>query len=120
MAHKTLRIDPDTRDLVFDAGSGELSLVEDAESIAQAVRLTVQVYLGEWFLDKRHGTDYARIMGMHPTNEEIEDILRAAIYQEPEVRHIEELTASRNQRSVKVAFRGKLRSGDTLNLEVST
>lgn len=57
MENITLRIDQETQDLVLD-DSGSLELIGDAETVAQCVRLTLETFKGEWFLDTDHGTDY--------------------------------------------------------------
>ena len=120
MDHLTLRIDPDTRDITLD-DAGDLRMISGADSIAQAVRLTLQVYRGEWFLDDRHGVDYPRIVGLRPTDAEVIQTIREAIFQEPEVAHIDALTVSRDDRArtLTVNFRARLRDGQTIATEVS-
>ena len=62
MENITLKIDQETQDLVLD-DSGSLELIGDAETVAQCVRLTLETFKGEWFLDTDHGTDYDQIIG---------------------------------------------------------
>ena len=72
-----LYVDADTRDLVI--ADGDILTVDGAADIAQAVRVTLQAWRGDWDLDTRHGTDYPRILsddGVADT--EIREILSAA------------------------------------------
>ena len=61
----TLRIDPESRDITFDA-DGMMETVAGDDTTAQAVRLTIQTWLGEFALVPSHGTDYEAIMGKKP------------------------------------------------------
>ncbi len=113
-----LFIDAKTRDLVLDAG--EIKPVSGGEDIAQAVRVTLLAWLGEWELDIRHGTDYAKITGDDDiTDQEIRDIISAAVYQEPEVQSITALTISRAGREVSIHLAAQLRDGRLISVEVS-
>ena len=58
----TLRIDPQTRDIVFDE-DGMLETISGDEATAQAVRQTLLVYKGEFPLVPSHGTDYEKSWG---------------------------------------------------------
>ena len=58
----TLKIDPESRDLILD-DAGALETISGDETTAQAVRLTLEVYRGEFPFDPTHGTEYERIMG---------------------------------------------------------
>lgn len=89
----TLKIDPESRDITFDA-DGMMETVSGDDTTAQAVRLTLQTWLGEFALVPSHGTDYEAIMGKKPkdlTEDEIPEVIRAAIFQEPEVQEVEEV-----------------------------
>lgn len=115
----TLKIDEKTRDLVFD-DDGYFKEIYGDESSAQAVRLTLLVYKGEFPLDSTHGTDYDRIMGQPLSRlpqDEIEEILREAIFQEEEVVQIDSMELTQKGRSLGVAFVGTLKSGKTIKTE---
>ena len=56
MAQFTLRIDPTTRDITFD-DAGIMQTVAGDEATAQNVRLTLDVWRGEFPFDPTHGTD---------------------------------------------------------------
>lgn len=115
----TLKIDEKTRDLVFD-DDGCFEEIYGDESSAQAVRLTLLVYKGEFPLDITHGTDYDRIMGQPLSRlpqDEIEEILREAIFQEEEVLQIDSMDLTQKGRSLSVSFVGTLKSGKTIKTE---
>lgn len=61
MDNITLKIDPGSHDLVL--ADDALVMVSGAETVAQCVRLTLETFKGEWFLDTGHGTDYDQIIG---------------------------------------------------------
>ena len=115
----TLKIDEKTRDLIFD-DDGYFEEIYGDESSAQAVRLTLLVYKGEFPLDSTHGTDYGRIMGQplaRLPQDEIEEILREAIFQEEEVVQIDSMDLTQKGRSLGVSFVGTLKSGKTIKTE---
>ena len=101
MENITLRIDQETQDLVLD-DSGSLELIGDAETVAQCVRLTLETFKGEWFLDTDHGTDYDQIIA--DGDGDAETVLRTAIFQETNVQYIDSLTVTRSGRSIIAVF----------------
>ena len=109
MENITLKIDQETQDLVLD-DSGSLEL------IAQCVRLTLETFKGEWFLDTDHGTDYDQIIA--DGDGDAETVLRTAIFQETNVQYIDSLTVTRSGRSIAAAFTGRLKDGTPISLEV--
>lgn len=118
MNNRTLRIHPDSRDLVIGPDQ-DFIMISGNDAAAQAVRVTLQVYKGEWFLDLRHGTDYDRIMGLNPTDEEIDLIIREAIFQEPEIKFVDSLVIRREGRKLYIGFAGRLASGAEISTEVT-
>lgn len=117
-----LRIDPETRDLVFDA-DGNMEQVFGDETTSQNIRLTLQAWKGEFFLDVNHGTEYDRILGKKPHElpyDEVGEVLRDAIFQEPDVSQIEEVTGEIDGRKATAAFRAALYSGQEISMEVTT
>lgn len=116
MNNLTLKIDPDVHDLVLAGGA--LVVVSGAETVAQCVRLTLETFKGEWFLDTGHGTDYDQIIGDGTGDPEA--VLRSAIFQEPGVQYIDRLEVSRQGRRLTAAFSGRLADGTEISLEVST
>lgn len=113
--NQTLKIDPASHDLVLEDGA--LAMISGAETVAQCVRLTLETFKGEWFLDTAHGTDYDQIIG--DGTGDPETILRAAIFQETGVRYIDSLEVSRQGRWITATFSGRLADGTEISLEVS-
>ena len=88
---KTLYIDPNTQDLVID-GQGEFIMIDGTQEKKQALRMLLLTYLGEFFLETWHGTDYSEILGARPGDEDlIKGVIRQALEQEERVDDILEL-----------------------------
>ena len=96
----TLKIDPVTRDLVLnDDGVMEFPFVPS------------------------HGTAYERIMGKKAhelTEDEIPEVIRDAVFQEPEVEEVQEVSYTLEGRELAVSVSGRLSDGETINAEVTT
>jgi hypothetical protein len=120
--NKTLNIDYDSRDLTFDEG-GMMELIYSDVTTAQCVRLTLQTWKAEFFLDTTHGTEYDRILGKRPhelPKDEVGEVLREAIFQEPDIRQIETMDAEvGNDRQPTATFAATLYSGQTISMEVT-
>lgn len=72
-------------DLELDA-QGRATLIGGAEQIAQQIRLTLSIFLGEWFLDISFGVPYfENILGKGRTKSEIEAIVRKKVRDVPGV-----------------------------------
>ena len=106
-----MKIDEESRDLVFDS-EGKLETIEGDDTTVQAVRLTLEVYKEEFPLDVTHGTDYDRIMG-----QPISRLPKDEIQEEPQVSQIDQLELSETERTLKVAFVGMLQSGKVIKTE---
>jgi hypothetical protein len=122
MENMTLQIDPETRDLVFDT-DGNFTKIYGDDTTVQNVRHTLLTWKGEFFADETHGTEYERVMGVNQNdvdNGEIDEIMREAIFQEPEISRIDELNTSYENRSVSVEFSSMLKSGNPIRLEVTS
>lgn len=117
----TLLIDPETRDLVFDEG-GNFVKIYGADTTAQNVRHALLTWKAEFFADLVHGTDYERIVGTNQNKidvNEIQDVVREAIFQEDEVFRIDTLNVSYDGRNVTAEFSATLVSGEVIALEVT-
>lgn len=120
MDNMTLKLDPYTRDLIFD-DEGILETIYDDETSAQNVRNTLLVYKGEFPFDQTHGTDYDKIMGRKASSlpeDEIEEIIRSAIFQETTVSQIVDVQPAFSGRGLNIAFQGLLKSGAYITSEV--
>jgi len=121
-SNMALLIDPDTRDLDFD-DEGLMQCVYGDDTTAQCVRLTLQTWLAEFFLDITHGTEYERILGKKPPelpHDEIGEVLRSAILQEHGVAQVDSVKADIEGRVASAHFVAKLNSGRTISTEVTT
>lgn len=116
MENMTLKIHPGTHDLVLDE-AGALSMIGGAETVAQCVRTTLEVFKGEWFLNLEHGTDYEQILG--DAQGDPETVLREAIFQETEVQYIDSIAVSHEGRELSIAFSGRLKDGTSITVEAS-
>ena len=117
----TLKIDPNTRDIAFD-DEGILEVVSSDATTAQAVRLTLDVWKGEFPFDPSHGTDYERIMGKKRREleeDEVSEVIREAIFQEPDVAEVDSVDFATEGRGLNISFTGRLSSGNIITTEVS-
>ena len=117
----TLLVDPETRDLAFDDG-GNFKKIFDADTTVQNVRHALLTWKAEFFADLIHGTEYERIVGMNQNEidlNEVQDIIREAIFQEDDISRIDTITVSYDGRTVAAAFPATLVSGETIALEVT-
>ena len=118
----TLRIDLDSRDLVVDE-NGFIEQISGDETTAQCVRLTLQTWKEEFFLDTTHGTEYDRVLGKKPhelATNEVDEVMRDAIFQESDVSQVDDLTTEIGSKTVTLAFEATLYSGNKLGMEVTT
>ena len=114
-----LALDEQNRDLVIGE-DGMMALREDGEAIAQNIRNTLYTWRGEFPLNTDHGTDWERVVGrpLSEATDEADDVIREAIFQEPYVREIDEITPQLDGRSLGAEFSGVLYDGSTVKLEV--
>ena len=86
------------------------------------MRHALLTWKAEFFADLIHGTDYERIVGMNQNEidiNEIQDIVREAIFQEDEISRIDTLNVSYDGRNVAAEFSATLVSGEAIALEVT-
>lgn len=117
----TLLIDPEIRDLVFDE-DGNFVKIYDSDTTVQNVRHALLTWKAEFFADLVHGTDYERIVGTNQNEidlNEIQDIVREAIFQEDEISRIDTINVLYNGRNVTAEFSATLVSGGSISLEVT-
>ena len=122
MENYTLKIDPETRDLCLD-DTGMLELVDGDATSAQAVRLTLEAWKGEFPFDPTHGTDYTRIAGKKArelAEDEVPEVIRDAVLQETTVSEVDSVEYNLSGRSLEVSVTGTLTTGGVITTEVST
>ncbi len=119
MPARDLKLDT-TGDLALE--SGDLVLVggstdaENADAIAQHVRIRVRTFLGEWFLDESDGVPYhQRILGKKGVRPGVvQSELRKRIEGTPGVRAVTEIsvTIDRKTRAAKAVWRASTDLGE--------
>lgn len=121
MENMTLLIDPETRDLVFDI-EGNIVKIYDKDTTVQNVRHALVTWKAEFFADETHGTDYERIMEKNVNMvdvSEVKEVLREAIFQEPDVQWIDNLDIAFDGRNVNASFVATLFNGEIIEMEVT-
>ncbi len=75
-----------TLDHDLDFSTGDLDLLEGAEAVAQNLRIRLQFFLGEWFLDFRQGMPYfEKILVKNPGTNVVRSIIRKTVTSTPGV-----------------------------------
>ncbi len=107
MTLRNIAIDANTGD--FTVAAGQLVMVSDGESIAQAIGSALQVFKGEYYLDEEEGMPYFQdILGVkNPDPNVLESIFRGAIAAVPGVLQITALDLEMDKalRSLSVEWR---------------
>lgn len=109
-------------DLTFDA-AGMLVMVEGNETTVQNIQTVLRTWKGDFELVPDHGADYDKVFGADVSDLAFapEDVVRAAIFQEGDVKSIESLTVTEDdERHPAIVFTGTLTDGSTATTEVMT
>ena len=92
-------------DIALTAGhdltlSQDFNFVDGAERVKQQIKITLQTFLGEWFLDVNHGVPYFEsVLVKQPNRAAIEAILRTKIKDVPDVSAVRSLQLSVDSKS---------------------
>lgn len=92
---------------LFITEEGDFLLIDDAERVAQQIKITLLTMLGEWFLDTSHGIPYLeRILVKNPNLQLIKSIFRDKISNIPDVKKVNKLNLvfDRVGRNLRVNF----------------
>lgn len=120
MANIAWYINPDTHDLDFD-NSGILKTIEENETAAQNIRLTLEAGKGDFELVPNHGTDYEQILGRPFDSGNTDEVIREAAFQEERLSAINEISVEEDdKRNIKISFSGVLDDGEAIRMEVET
>ncbi len=117
----TLLIDPETRDLVLDENGG-FKKIFGKDTVVQNVRHALLTWKAEFFADRRHGTDYERIMGVNQNELEdgdVDEVIREAVFQEPDISWIERLTITFENRTITAEILAVTVDDEVVRLEVT-
>lgn len=111
----SFKIDPDTRDLVFD-NRRRLCMIEGLEARKQRIRLRLGTHTQEWFLDTLLGVPWMELVEKGTPKERIRAEVTKALLKDDEVERVEELVIGTlgPDRTLPVEFTVKLRSGEWL------
>ncbi len=122
MDNMTLLIDPETRDLVFDE-DGSFKKIFDKDTVVQNVRHALRTWKAEFFADETHGTDYESVVGKNQNDiddEVVKEVIREAVFQEPEVSRIDSMVVEYDRRSITVTLTATLVNNETITLKEVT
>lgn len=119
------------QDLLFDFSTGDIAIVNGGfdtskgiQSVAQALRIHLRFFLGEWFLDEGVGVPYfQQIFTKAPNLPLIESIFRSEILSVPGVGAIDSLNMlfDRASRRATVTFKVRTDWGELIadSLEIA-
>ena len=119
MANYDLALSAASHDLLIV--NGDLKLIDDAERIAQQIKITLKFLLGEWFLDTSKGVPYLEyVLVKNPNMNHIRAIFREKIIDVPGVTGLKriELTHNRKNRALTVSFEAETTAGLLTRREV--
>lgn len=92
-----LALDAKTHDLLIN--DRDAMLIDNAERVAQQIKITLLFWLGEWFLDTRDGVPYLEyILVKNPNMAHIRQIFHKKISGVPDVNRVQSLNLQINQR----------------------
>lgn len=122
-----IRLDPITHDMQFNKspeGFAKFRFVEGPAQVAQAIRIHLKTWAGQWFLDTEHGVPYVREIFGKKNIQMIEAVLRSEILSVPGVSSITSFALVRNDltRQLSVEFEcvtteGPAEGQTTLNVD---
>jgi hypothetical protein len=98
----------------------DISVLSDSNEIDQNIRIRLQFYKGEWFLDTEAGVPYFEdILIKNPDLIEVDRIFKVAILEAPEVDRITEFSSSfdSSNRTYSVTFRAVSIYGEEIVIE---
>ena len=107
-----LALNVDSWDLVFH--NNDLLLIDNAERIGQQIKITLQFWFEEWFLDTTQGIPYLQYICIkNPNLQHIRQIFRKAIQSVPDVDSVTELTLNVNakERILSVTYTANTTAG---------
>lgn len=77
----------------LDIASGTTRVIKGADCAKQRIKIALDIFLGEWFLDLRVGIPYFRDILVHsPNSETVRSVIRKGIMNTPGIVDVRELT----------------------------
>lgn len=98
----------------LDLPSGTTRIITGAEYATQRIRVTLDFFLGEWFLDVREGMPYFRdVLVMRPNSDTVRSVFRAGIMRTPGIVAVPTLTVDldTSKRIATVVFEAQYADG---------
>lgn len=87
-----------THDLLIQ--DGDIVLIDNAERVAQQVKIKLKSFLSEWFLDTTYGVPYLEeILVKNPSLDHVRNILRQQILDVDDVSSVTSLTLNLDKQS---------------------
>lgn len=108
-----------THDLIIQ--DGDIILIDNAERVAQQIKIRLKSFLAEWFLDTTYGVPYWEdILIKNPSISHIRNIIRSHIIGVDDVKSVVWLTLDwdRQTRTLTVAFEADTTYGLVTSREV--
>jgi hypothetical protein len=108
-----------THDLIIK--DGNIVLIDNAERVAQQIKIKLRSFLGEWFLDTTYGVPYFEdILIKSPSIDHIRNILRTQILSVDDVNSVSSLNLSldKKNRTLTVTFECETTYGLVTDREV--
>lgn len=94
----------------LDFSTGTLIIIEEKEELAQRIKVSLQTWLGEWFLDNSAGVDWLTLMEKGTNIIKVKTEIQVNILQFEEVTGIRDFNVSFNNSTRRFTIEGKILS----------
>ena len=114
-----LLLNPETNDMVFVNGGCPVTVAQQ-DIVAQRLKITLQTFLGEWFLDTDLGIPYfQQILTKVRNKSTVDAIFQKAILADPGVLEMVEYesTLSANERGFDLSFAVRVADGSIVPID---
>ena len=107
-----IKLDEDTGDISFTNGESTVTSI-GAEDLAQRIRIRLNTFQGEWFMDNTLGIDwFNRVMGKNRSKMAVDALIQEAILEEPDALQIIAYSSSiSSDRRFGCSFRVRTENG---------
>lgn len=119
MIYKSLYLDPNTHDIVFE--NGNIRFTDNGEITLQKIKTKLLFFKGDFFLDEELGVDYLNyVFEKNVSDDTIKNLFLSVLQRIPEISEILNLEVIRNREEYKVSifFEVKDRMGNVVEGEV--
>lgn len=109
-------LSPTYGDLLYD-NTGPTTTLDQADSVAQKLKIKLSTFLGEWFINTANGVPYYQeIFGKVRNKQTIDLIFQQKILEEPDVVELTEFSSDiSNGRTYTINFRVRTTLGQITN-----